>query len=97
MKGMDLNDFINKIYYGDEIEFKFNGTTYFIQGYRENDKFFLCVDYWAKTDGTEPEHDYAFSVYCNSLGECVDQFEKAKIFGGKTIYEAEQDIEVVYG
>ena len=29
--------------------------------------------------------------------ECVEAFEKAKIFDGKTIYEAEKDIEVLFG
>lgn len=29
--------------------------------------------------------------------ECVEAFEKAKIFNGKTIYEAEKDIEVLFG
>lgn len=32
-----------------------------------------------------------------NLLNCVKQFEKAKIFDGKTIYEAEKDIEVLFG
>lgn len=31
------------------------------------------------------------------FAECVESFEKAKIFDGKTIYEAEKDIEVLFG
>lgn len=27
-----MSEFMDKIYYGDEVEFKINDTTYFIQG-----------------------------------------------------------------
>ena len=97
MVGMSISEFINKIYYGDEIEFEFDNTTYFIQGYKQDKKYYLIVDYWNKSDGTEPEHDYLFSVCCLTPLECVDKFEKAKIFKNKTIYEIEKDVVVVFG
>ena len=87
MKGMSINEFMNKIYYGDELEFVINETTYFIQGFQDNAKFTLIVDYWNKIDGTEPEHDYLFSITCTSKEERMLRFEKAPIFNGKTIYE----------
>ncbi len=97
MTGMTIHDFMDKIYYGDEIEFKMKDTTYFVQGYKELGNFFLTVDYWNKTDGSESNHDYLFSVKCKTADERKAQFEKAKIFDGKTIYEVEPYIEVVYG
>ena len=36
-------------------------------------------------------------VIFECFGECVEGFEKAKIFDGKRIYEAEKDIEVLFG
>lgn len=97
MNGMNIGEFINKVYQGDEIEFSIGGTTYFIQGNRVNNKYELIVDYWNKTDGTEPPHDYLFSIVCETPGERLVQFEEAKIFDGKTIYEVEKDITVLYG
>ena len=97
MTGMTISEFIDKIYYGSEIEFKLENTTYLIQGYRQHGKFYLTVDYWNKTDGTEPEHDNLFSVQCSTPQECVDKFIKAKIFKNKTIYETEKDIAVIFG
>lgn len=97
MVGMTVNEFIDKIYYGSEIEFEFNNITYFIQGYKQDEKYHLTVDYWNKSDGTELEHDYLFSACCLTPMECVDKFEKAKIFNNKTIYEIEKDIVVAFG
>ncbi len=97
MKGMTFRDFMDKIYYGDEIEFNMKGITYFVQGYKAQGSFFLTVDYWSSTDGRESDHDYLFSIKCNSADERKRQFENARIFDGKTIYEAESCIEVMYG
>lgn len=97
MNGMNIGDFINKVYQGDEIEFTIGKTTYFVQGNRIDNKYELTVDYWEKTDGTEPSHDYLFSITCESPQERLQQFEEATIFDGKTIYEVEKDITVLYG
>ena len=40
-----------------------------------------------------PEKEITYKVRY----ECVEAFEKAKIFDGKTKYEAEKDIEVLFG
>ena len=50
MTGMIISDFMDKIYCGDEIEFKINETTYFVQGYKEKDDYILTVDYWNSID-----------------------------------------------
>ena len=97
MIGMKIQEFIEKAYYGDEVEFVLHDTTYFMQGYKTNDRYVLTVDYWKKTDGSEPEHDYLFQIDCDSQHERMILFESAQIFCGKTIYEVESEITVVYG
>lgn len=97
MIGMAIGNFMDKIYCGDELEFIIGETSYFIQGYKEDKKYVLTVDYWNKSDGTEPNHDYLFSIKCDTLEERLSRFEEAPIFNGKTIYEVEQDITVLYG
>ena len=95
--GMTMGDFIDKVYCGDELEFIIGETTYFVQGYQEDNKFVLTVDYWNKADGTESNHDYLLSIKCDTLEERLSRFEEATIFNGKTIYEVEKDITVLYG
>ena len=97
MTGMQINEFMDKIYYGDELEFKIGSTTYFIQGSQVNGKFLLTVDYWNVTDGSEPQHDYLLSLECDSAEERMQKFEEANIFGSKNIYQAESTIEVIFG
>lgn len=97
MIGMTIDEFINKVYYGNEIEFKIGNTTYFIQGKFANKKYYLTVDFWNKDDGTEPNHDYLFAIECDSRDERIHKFEDANIFNGKNIYQIESIIEVVFG
>ena len=97
MTGMGISEFMDKIYYGDEIEFKIGDTTYFVQGNQDGGKFYLTVYYWNATAGSEPKHDYLLSFECDSAGERIQKFEEANIFDGKNIYEIESAIEVVFG
>ncbi len=97
MIGMTIGEFIDKVYMGDEIEFKIGDTTYFIQGNHSENKYYLTIDYWRLTNGQEPPHDYLFSLVCNSPEERIIEFEAAKVFNGQSIYEVEKDIEVIFG
>lgn len=97
MTGMTIGELLDKVFYGDEIEFQINDMTYFIQETFSNNKYRLTVDYWTITDGSEPLHDYLPELECDSAEERMRQFEEAKIFNGKTIFEAEPDIKVLFG
>ncbi len=97
MIGMTLNQFVEKAYYGDEVEFKLDGVTYFMQGYCENGKYTLTIDYWESTDGKEENHDYLLDITCSSARQRMLLLEEAKIFNHKTIYDVEDNIEVVFG
>lgn len=97
MIGMSIGEFMDKIYYGDEIEFQYNRTTYFVQGNYVDGKYTLTVDYWNAADGTEPEHEYLLVLECSSAEERMQRFEEAKIFEGKGIYEIESAVKVQFG
>lgn len=45
MTGMPLNEFIDRVYYGDQITFEWNGLTYLVQGNGQNGVYSLTVDY----------------------------------------------------
>lgn len=96
MTGNTLKQFLDDVLTmgGPEKEFSFRGKRYFLES-QPYDKdpnqselvVFQCF-------GNE---EYIFRAHGKDLKECYDQFVKAKIFDGLTIYEAEQEIEAIFG
>ena len=43
------------------------------------------------------DENYVFRCHGKDFRECFEQFEKATIFDGMTIYDAESEIEVLFG
>ena len=79
---------------GPEKDFLFRGRRYFLeaQQYEEDPAqtefvLFECFG----------DENYIFRCHGKNFRECFKQFEKAPVFDGMTIYEAEQEIEVLFG
>lgn len=92
MNGKDIKEFLETISWGEEIEFIYKDEHFFIQGVNngENEKeiqLFSC-------DKPGP---LLYSLKCNSFQDGVLQFQKDIILDGKTIYELDDDITVIYG
>ena len=96
MKGNTLTEFMEDLLTmgGPEKEFLFRGKKYLMES-QPYDK-----------DPTQTEfvifecfgsQNYIFRCHGKNNRECLLQFEKAKIFDGGTIYDAESEIEVIYG
>ena len=93
MLGNDLNEFIDDMYHNPEKEISYCGKRYMVTGYvDETSEFYTLEVYTIEKDCKE-----LFKFTSKVRYECVEQFEVAKIFDGKTIYEAEKDIEVLFG
>ena len=78
---------------GPEKEFIFRDKQYFMETTWHLDKLkyeLYCVEI---SNDVKP----VYSWFGNSFEECVRQFETAAIFDGLTIYQAEQEIEVLFG
>lgn len=101
MKGNSLNEFMNDLYVngGPEKEFTYRDQYFIIQCEATADKSnrVLRVDSYKLQDGDAGDFIKTYFFSGGTLAECVEAFEKAKIFDGKTIYEAEKDIEVLFG
>ncbi len=101
MKGNNLNEFMDDLYYngGPEKELIYQDKYYLIQceNSANKDDHILRVDEHILLEGEVGEHLRAILFHGRSLAESVKQFEQAKIFNGKNIYEAEKDIEVIFG
>ena len=96
MKGNSFAEFMDDLLTmgGPEKEFQFHGKTY------------MLVTYFSPTDALNEmvivecngkDEPYVFRSKKPTLKECVQDFEEAAIFDGKTIYEAEREIEVLFG
>lgn len=73
------------------MEIEHNNIRYMINGYIDG------FDYILKVDTIEKNSKNIFLSSNPNREICVKQFEEAKIFLGKTIYEAEAEITVLYG
>jgi len=94
MKGNTITEFINDllIYGGPEKEFLFQNKRYFLET-TAKDSGLLEMSIFEVSD----TDDVIFSCSGKSFQECTGQFEAAKIFDGKTIYDVEDEIEVLFG
>lgn len=94
MKGNDLNQFIDDLYSmgGPEKEFIYKGNSYFLESANIGNNTIEMVVFQCFGKG-----EYIFRCTGKDFAECARQFEKARIFDGKMIYEVENEIEVVYG
>lgn len=95
MIGNSIGEFIDDLLSmgGPEKEFVFRKQRYFMETtwrpeIQKNELY--CVNL---SDEAHP----VYSWFGNSFEECVKQFEKAAIFEGLNIYQAEQEIEVLFG
>lgn len=86
----NVNEFMDGLYYGDERFFLYDGKKYFIQGYFENEKPTLELYVLEPLDD-----DFHWRVFSDNKDYPVSKFEEAKIFGGKTFWEIEKDVEWV--
>ena len=96
MKGNTLREFMDDLLAmgGPEKEFSYRGKHYFLQAqpYEKDTSqaefdIFECFG----------EQNSIFQCHGKDNAACVRQFEKAKLFDGRTIYEAEAEIEVLFG
>lgn len=93
MTGNDLNSFMEDMYYNPEKEIRYNNKTYMITGFVDETGELYTLAVYTVKENCKTLFSYTSKIRC----ECVKQFEQAKIFDGKTIYEAEKDIEVLFG
>ncbi|MCC8192073.1 MAG: hypothetical protein LIO41_03420 [Ruminococcus sp.] len=92
MTGMTVSDFIEAMYNCAEIEFAYHSKRYMLEMWKSGDDLY-CLS----IDTIEPDSKKVFSLENRSIADCVAYFEIAKIFDGRTIYEAEKEIEVLFG
>lgn len=101
MKGNTIGEFIDDILLtgGPEKEFIFRNKYYFLETTRDSeDKMLeLSIDEYDNSDPGDKIYLCSYNFKGADFAECVNKFEDARIFDGLTIYQAEQEIEVLFG
>ncbi len=93
MIGNTLKEFMDDLYNNPEKELVYRGKRYAVTGFVDTTGEFYTLEVCT----IEIESKTLFAFGSNQRSKCIEAFEKAKIFDGKTIYEAEKDIEVLFG
>jgi hypothetical protein len=92
MRGKNLSEFIDSLYINPEMEIEYSNKKILISGYRDDDNCYVL-----RVDTITTSSEQIFFAKNADVQKCVDAFEVAKIFDGKTIYEIEDKITVLYG
>ncbi|MCM1577484.1 MAG: hypothetical protein NC078_01630 [Ruminococcus sp.] len=98
MRGNTISEFMNDLLTmgGPEKEFVFKDKRYFLETVYNHEKQLNEMMICEISDGQDSD-SVKVSFWGKDFFECVEQFEDAKLFDGMTIYEAENEIEVIYG
>ena len=88
MKNGNVNEFVDHIYYGDELWFLYKDTKYFLEGLCINGESKLYL-FEMKENGAE----YSWPVSGHRYP--AESFLNAKLFDGKSFWEIEKEVEWV--
>lgn len=84
----NIDEFVDKLWGGEELVFTYNGKKYFSQGYVNDDgKYYFELQLW------EPQPSILWSVIGLSNQESMERFLKEPLFEGKSFWDVEKDIE----
>lgn len=101
MKGNTIGEFIDDLLLtgGPEKEFTFRTKYFFLEttSNRESGTLEMALDEYDNTAPENKKYICTHSFAGDNFAECVAKFENAEIFDGMTIYQAEQEVEVLFG
>ncbi|MCD8295280.1 MAG: hypothetical protein LUE27_08575 [Clostridia bacterium] len=87
----DINEFLEKLRYGDEFTFLYRGKKYFLD-VAENENGKLTIYLWTLVP---PADDYTVILVGDEHNYPLEEFLAAKIWDGKTFMEVESEIQWV--
>lgn len=86
----NIDEFMDKLWSGEELIYTYNGKKYFSQGYIMDDgKYRFELQRW------EPDADILWKTEGLSNQDSLEAFLKEPLFDGKTFLEVEKEIEWV--
>ena len=86
----NIDEFMDKLWDGEEVIYQYNGKKYFSQGYNlENGIYRFELQQW------EPYGDMLWFVEGLSRQESIEKFLEEPLFDGKRFWDVEKSIEWV--
>ena len=86
----NITEFIDQLYYGQEIVFFYQNRKYFIQGWWNDDKSEATM---VLDDVTEPHMgNYVWECHKQNMIECAEAFLYAPIWNGQDFLQIEKHI-----
>ena len=82
------SEFLDKLYYGEEIVFVYQGKKYFIQGYYSADLSVATMEL-AEVTG-KPFESFLWEHHARNLQECAKVFLNAQIWDGKSFAQIQR-------
>lgn len=87
----NVHEFVDKMYYGEELIFIYKKQKFFLQGFLEDDGIYTTyLDRWEP-----PANDYIWIGRGDSKNYPVDKFLSQKLWDGKSFWDAEKNMEWV--
>ena len=92
MQNGDVQQFIDDLYYGEELLLRYNKQKFFIQGWKNKDTYHMeMIEIEAdKPDGQVIKKCWSYSA--NTMRECAVAFLNEPLWDGKTFWQAESDM-----
>ncbi len=86
----NIDEFVDKLWGGEEVIYTYHGKKYFSQGYTlENGDYHFELQMW------EPTTKLLWKINGYTKQESLNAFLKEPFFDGKTFWEAEKEMEWV--
>ena len=92
MTGRSISEFITELYNNPEMEFIYHKQRYMISGYVDSSDDIYTLELWNISTNR-----LVFKYSDKFREKCVEQGEDPKLIDERTIYEAEDEINVQYG
>ena len=83
----DPKEFLERVCSGQDTPYKFNGKKYWLQG------FVVKNGFRAEVFCCDPPHEYLWEYTGKCPLECMEKFQTALIFDGKSFWDVEKDLE----
>ena len=90
MKRINVTEFIDQLYYGQEIVFIYQGRKYFIQGWWSDDRTEATMVLTEEND--MPFTGYLWEYHSEKMSECAEAFLSAKIWEGNSFLQIQNDV-----
>ena len=97
MVGKSLNEFIETLCYGGEMDFIYKGREFLIQGITEDEEYIITIDEYTKQDVVNNKKLFSKTVKGCSFESCAKKLLAGSFIDDKSLYEIEEEIEVLFG